>query len=288
MTHQEHFSYWDAQNYAFRQKADPTLLRVMTANVLFSNAEKSVAYELDYRDRAHILSSAFLYFRPDVIGLQEVTPDMKAVLTEFFGDTYAFVETPTGEKLKADGWQSYRNYTPLVYDRSRFEVLDSRFHAFEHRSCWSYHWAMYASLTEPTQRFIHMNLHYYYEMNDKQLDGVEDVHRELVHLRRHFPRMPIFVTGDYNCFHTHKNYAAMVEGLDMQTGMLLAHDREADDTNYWCHDLGTTVMQVCGTAIDHITVTTDLVDVRLHRVLHDELICRSSDHCPRFLDVKCF
>ena len=40
------------------------------------------------------------------------------------------------------------------------------------------------------------------------------------------------------------------------------------------------------TAIDHASVTTDLVDVKLHRILLDEELCKTSDHCPMFLDVK--
>jgi len=285
MKREEVFAFLDAQGYDCREKADPSLFRVMTSNVLFSHAEKSVAYELNYLDRSDILTGMYLYFQPDVIGLQEMMPNMKEAFIERFSDVYAFVETPMGEKLKADGWHDYWNYTPLVYNKNLYEVLDSRFHAFVERSCWSYHWAMYRSKQDPEFRFIHMNLHYFYEVNEKQLPGIVDVHNELVHLRRHFPRVPIFVTGDHNCFYDHPNFAVMLDGLDMQSGMLVAEDIEPNGMGYWCHDLGSMELQNCRSAIDHICVTTDLVDVKKHRVLHDELLCKSSDHCSRFIDV---
>ena len=130
MKKEEVFAFLDAQGYDYKEKADPSLLRVMTSNVLFSHADKSVAYELDYKGRADILAGMYLYFQPDVIGLQEMTDDMKAALREHFSDVYAFVETPTGEKWKAGKWQNYRNYTPIVYNlyfEADGKIVDSTF-----------------------------------------------------------------------------------------------------------------------------------------------------------------
>lgn len=286
MKREDILQYLKEQGHDHVKKADDSYVRVMTSNVLFSHAQNSVDFELDYKERTDILSAMYLYFQPDFIGLQEVTDDMQKAFVERFSDVYAFVDTPTGEKLKRGEWVTYRNYTPLVYNKNLYDVVDSRFHVFHEQSCWSYHWAMYQSKTDPARRVIHMNLHYFYEVNEKQLPGIMDVHNELVHLRRHYPRIPIFVTGDYNCYYNHPNFKVMIDGLNMQTGMLLAEDIEPNGTDYWCHLIGSTELQKCGTAIDHITVTEDLVNVKVHRVLYNELLCKSSDHCSRFLDVE--
>ena len=58
----------------------------------------------------------------------------------------------------------------------------------------------------------------------------------------------------------------MVQGVEMQSGMLVAEDIEPNGCDYWCHLLGSTELQKNGSAIDHITVTTDLVNVKVHRV----------------------
>ena len=78
----------------------------------------------------------------------------------------------------------------------------------------------------------------------------------------------------------------MVDGLEMRSGMLIAEDIEPNGRDYWCHLVGVTELQKNDSAIDHISVTEDLVNVKLHRVLYSELLCKSSDHCARFLDLE--
>ena len=282
MTREEVFEGLAKRGDSFVKKADDSYIRVMTSNILCPRG----AYETGYLERADILTGMYLYYQPDFLGLQEMIPEMRAAFEDRFSDVYAFVDTPTGEKLKADGWHVYNNYTPLVYNKHLFEVVESRYHAFVEKSAFSYHWAMYKDRRDPSKRYIHMNLHYYYQCDERQLPGFLDVHNELVHLRRHYPRIPIFVTGDYNCCRHQPNFEVMVDGLRMESGVMIAEDAEPNANDYWCHVLGSTELQHCGTAIDHITVTTDLCRVKLHRVLHDELLCKSSDHCARFLDIE--
>ena len=287
MKREKILEYFRNQGHDHVVKADLTYIRVMTSNVLHTDARNSQSYELSYEERADILAAMYLYFQPDFIGLQEVSAPMQAALTERFSDVYAFVDTPLGdyENYCYHGVRSKQNVTPVIYNKNLYEVLDSRYHLFDVLGLWSYQWARYRSKKDPSQRFIHMNLHYHYDGN-QQMPGVIDVNNELTHLRRHYPKVPIFVTGDYNFQYTHKQYEVMVQGLGMQSGMLVAEDIEPNGRDYWCHLLGSTELQKNGSAIDHITVTEDLVNVKLHRVLYDELLCKSSDHCARFLDLE--
>lgn len=269
------------------EKADESYIRVMTSNVLFSNAQKSLDFGADYyKTRAEILAAQYLYFKPDFIGMQEITADMKAEFLAHLSDVYAFVDSPTGEKCKRGEWMAHRNYTPLAYNKHLYDVVESRYHVFVEQSCFSYQWAMYAFKKDPSKRVIHMNLHYFYEVNELQLPGFRDVHAELVHLRRLYPRIPIFVTGDYNCWHTHPHFDVMLGGLNMQSGMLVAEDVGTDGTAMWCHSILGDEPLLSRTAIDHVSVTTDLADVKVHRVLYDDLLTWASDHSSRFLDLK--
>jgi endonuclease/exonuclease/phosphatase family metal-dependent hydrolase len=178
------------------------------------------------------------------------------------------------------------NYTPLAYNKHRYELLNHRYHIFPIPASWSYQWALYADKQDPSRHYLHMNLHYHYNNNIEQVPGMEEVNRELTYLRRQYGNTPIFVTGDYNCQRTHPNFEVMIKGLSMESGVLVAEDVEPDGDRYWCHEPDTTVPQSSCGAIDHICVTTDLVNVKLHRVLNDELLCKSSDHCARFLDIE--
>ena len=129
-----------------------------------------------------------------------------------------------------------------------------------------------------------MNLHFFYQADERQLPGIEDVHYELMHLRRMYPSVPIFVTGDYNNYHTSDYFKYLFEGLSMTSGMLVAE--KSDGLMCWNHALGSTECPKKATAIDHASVTTDLCDVKHHRILLDEELAKSSDHCPMFIDVK--
>lgn len=284
MKREEVFASLEKRGDSYVKKADESYVRVMTCNVLFSNATKPC--ELDYLGRTDILAGMCAYYQPDFVGFQEVTPEMKAAFVERFSDIYSFVESPVGERFKRGKWIPHVNYTPLAYNKHRYELLNHRYNVFPIPECWSYQWALYADKQNPARRYLHMNLHYYPIPGAEQLPGVCEVHRELTYLRRQYGNTPIFVTGDYNCARSHPNFARMLEGLHMESGMLLAEDVEEKFDEYWCHEPDSMELQKGGKAIDHITVTTDLCNVKMHRVLHDELLCKSSDHCARFLDIE--
>lgn len=286
MKREDVFQCLNADGFADVRDCKETCVRVMTSNVLFSTAQNSLDYDLSYEERADILAAQYLYFQPDFLGLQEMTRQMKEVLAERLSEVYAFVETPTRDLPQTEGAKYYDNCTPLLYRKDRYEVLQSRYHLFGRSDFFSYHWAMYADKKDPAKRYIHMNLHFYSVAGEKQLQGGIDAHAELLHLRRHYPTVPIFVTGDYNCYHHSEPFRVMVDGLNMESGMLVAEDIEENGTDYWCHLVGSTELQKNDSAIDHVTVTTDLVDVKLHRVLYSELLCKSSDHCARLLDIE--
>lgn len=288
----EIFAHLEGRRDAWANKADDSYVRVMTSNVLLTIEPKSKFFELNYEERADILAETYLYYRPDSIGLQEVGRDMECALKERLSEVYSFADTPLGDHVNwcYHGIPLIQNFTPVIYNKLRYEAVDGRYHLFHGGTgqVWSYHWLMLRSLQDPEKKYIHMNLHYSCGGVDEQRPGVEDVHNELVHLRRLYPTTPIFVTGDYNFERAHELFALMVEGLQMDSGAFLAEDAEERATHYLCHDLGSPELQMAGipeAAIDHITVTTDLVEVKLHRALLDELLCKSSDHSSRILDI---
>ena len=69
----------------------------------------------------------------------------------------------------------------------------------------------------------------------------------------------------------------------MTSAMLVAE--KGDGLDSFTHPLGSIECPNRCTSIDHVGVTTDLVDVKLHRSVLDEVIAKGSDHTPKFIDV---
>ena len=64
-----------------------------------------------------------------------------------------------------------------------------------------------------------MNLHYHFSATEARLPEAKIVNEELKRLLSTYPDAAIFVTGDYNCETFTPEFAAMLEGLPMETGM---------------------------------------------------------------------
>ena len=96
MTREEVFKGLAKRGDTYVKKADDAYIRVMTCNVLFSDATKPC--ELDYLGRTDIMAGMCAYYLPDVIGFQEMALYLKEEFVEKFSDIYSFVESPTGER----------------------------------------------------------------------------------------------------------------------------------------------------------------------------------------------
>lgn len=272
-----------ANGHANIEKADESYIRIMTSNVLHSRA--SDLARKTWEERLAILSTVYLTFLPDFIGLQEVSYQQTGPFLRALSEIYDTPDTPLGDFINYPyhGVDYIQNHTPILYNKHKYEVLDSRYHIFPNDDLHSYQWALYRVKENPEQKIIHMNMHPHSNSNIN-MPGFEDAHEELLHLRRHYPTTPIFLTGDYNAEYKERQMQVLFEGLDMISGALIAE--KSDGMQMFNHPI--TSMKFFAphlTSIDHVGVTTDLVDVKLHRVLFDEIIAKGSDHCPMFIDV---
>ncbi len=266
------------------KKADESYIRVMTSNILHSRAGDIA--KKTWEERVDILSAVYLTFLPDFLGLQEVGYQQYEPFLRRISEVYATPKTPIGEypNFRYHEADYLQNHVPIFYNKQKYRVLESRYHLFEERGLWGYQWALYQFREQPAQKLIHMNLHFFSGLPAQRKRGVLDTHRELVHLRRHYPSVPIVVTGDYNLTEHDESFALLLDGLSMKTAM---HLTEYNDNHIgWCHDVGSMNLVMGKGTYDHISVTTELLEVKLHRVLYDETIVRGSDHNPMFIDVK--
>ena len=275
MNFQEKMEKIEALGFDKMRMPDPCYtpqVRVMSSNALHTGDGKS-RKERDlgnvFEKRMETLAAVYLSFKPDFLGVQELSYTMMPELMAKIDSVYAIPETQMGDVATYEyhGYFHQPNHFPVLYNKHKYEVLESRFHMFDNGGVWGYHWALYRSKDNPAHRFIHMNLHFFYNNNEEQLSNIDETHRELVHLRRMYPKVPIFVTGDYNMRRSHKHFDMLFDGLSMESAMMLAEDGQKSEFH-----------------IDHISVTTDLMTPIFHRKLDLSELPFSSDHAPQFAD----
>jgi len=252
-------------------RAEQGLVRVMSSNILAvgSDAETIIPQTV----RALSMCAHYLTYAPDLLGIQEMQAHMKEQFVSLLSPLYTMVEMDT---------QGKKNYTPIFYKTEVFDLLESKYVSFFERGMWHYEWALYKRKCDG-KRVIHMNLHYHYSATDARLPEAKLVNAELKRLEAVYPDAAIFVTGDYNCETFTPEYQAMVEGLEIKSGMLLTEDNDGIEVGW--HHPDTTDYEGPG-AIDHICVTYKKARVVRHRKLKSQLLTYSTDHDPVYIDAE--
>lgn len=275
MSIQELMEQIEAAGFDKMRMPDPCYtpqIRVMSSNALHTGDAKS-RKERDlgniFQKRMDTLAAVYLSFMPDFLGVQELSYAMMPELMARLDSVYAIPKTEMGDVATYEyhGYFHQPNHFPTLYNKHKFEVLESRFHPSARGGIWGYHWALYRSKDNTAERYIHMNLHFFYNNNEEQLPDIYETHHELVHLRRMYPKVPIFVTGDYNMRRGHKHFNMLFDGLSMESAMMLAEDGQKSELH-----------------IDHISTTTDLMTPIFHRKLDMSGLPFASDHAPQFAD----
>ena len=251
--------------------AEKDLVRIMSSNILAVQSDSDTI--IPKKIRATSMCAHYLAYSPDLLGLQEVQVDVKEQMVSLLSDVYTMVNADTGGK---------KNYTPIFYKTAAFELLDSKYFSFFERGLWHYVWALYRRKSDG-KRLIHMNLHYHFSATEARLPEAKLVNAELKRLEEIYPDAAIFVTGDYNCETFTPEFKAMLDGLEMETGMHLTDDNDGFEVG-WHHP--DTTEYVGPGAIDHVCVTYKKAKVIRHRKIRSELLTYSTDHDPVYIDAE--
>ena len=130
MLQKEYINAIKAYGHKNIEKADESLIRIMTSNVLHSRADELP--KKTWEERVTILSAVYLTFLPDFIGLQEVSYQQTEPFLRALSEVYATPDTPLGDFVNYPyhGVDYIQNHTPIFYNKLKYEVLDSRHHVF--------------------------------------------------------------------------------------------------------------------------------------------------------------
>lgn len=265
---------------------DGATMRIMTHNVLGS----------DIKNRASIIVEAYLTFFPDIIGLQECNAaghtNVVDKLAEYYGCATGNIP---GTSSKC--------YTPILYLKSKYKVVESGNRFFEKRytktNTKTMAWAVFEEL-ETGKQFIVINSHFAIISASYNLDPMtnavegaqwrEDNVREVLakadELKAKYGAdTPLMVMGDLNSNKTAKS-------IQMLESRLV----NAIDAATVSKTTGTGTSHAIGVAppsgklpIDHILFDASTVNVYMHRIpssVDYKNILSVSDHTPVLADIS--
>ncbi len=256
-------------------------IRIMSSNTGIPSDRKGV--ELTASQRATLLGEAYEMLRPDFIGLQEAGSTGVALLQSATSELYGFVS------------QSEQKQCPILYLKSEWQIVKEDgaevkgFEMFEGQAGWCYEWVMFERIDHPNERIIMMNLHFQPSgelYGQFRPDAIAKTNAELCRLTEAYPNIPIAVTGDYNSKYRSQQddvFKPLYQALEMDSAAYVTTDSDFTKATY--HSIGTSSAQG-GEPIDHISITTDLLDATRYCVVEYEPIGKASDHFPIFIDVR--
>ncbi len=104
-------------------------------------------------------------------------------------------------------------------------------------------------------------------------------------LRRTYENIPVMVCGDWNADVGAAELNAMDNSAFMRDAMKVA-TLSADTKTSTAHKICRMPTANGGNIIDHIYVSIDTLEVKMHETVADGVVIQGSDHCPVVARVK--
>ena len=271
------------------EKTEDTDIRVMTSNIVCAadaNGIKEIEkpYGITWQERIAIVTREIMIYLPDSIGFQEIQngtvnsipADMFTEILNNLSSEYEFVTY--------EGMDPIAYWNPIMYRKTAWQVeakdvlYPENFDNAMHR----WQWVLFSKIDDPTQKYIHLNLHNPTRSGNLpgQLAAADIVNAKIRELKELYPGVPIILTGDFNTELDTETYQRTIANTDVRCSYILTDD---------CNDLGDLTGTETPTSkddvIDHVMVSTDLLEVIACRKVDGEYMLLTSDHRPMFVDL---
>ena len=256
-------------------------MRIMTANIWGDYFDNPVNAREDNTFKV------FQTYKPDVIGLQEVTKNWYAGnMMKKLSDQYYFVGT---EIYNSD------NYVPIAYKKN-YTLLAKGYEPIEADGDISKALTFAVLRGEDGKVFGTINAHYWWKnrgekdvalRNKNALQSVDLI--KYIHDRFH---CPVFLFGDLNCnlsspaFSTIFKASGLCHAFDIakeKDDVKTCHGNPVVDENGKYH--GKSVNLDYSYSIDHILAYGDGYTINCFKVITDQYALDASDHSPVYVDV---
>lgn len=251
-------------------------IRVMTANILAEM--ESWGGTTPVSRRAEIFAAVLDVYEPDVVGVQEVTDAWYRYLPQYVGEKYAFLhqKTPTG----------LTNYSSILYDKTKYDVLDSGVQYFSTEGASNIRlvtWAVFSS-KDGSLKFSLFNTHWCWDTEEHARIQAEEEAALIKKVTEKYP-YPYFCTADYNTKQETANYYHFLELTGAVDAKYVARDAGTLlNVSGGCGNLGSPRGE-SGNSIDHIFMTAGY-EVRAFATVTANQTYDLSDHSPKYADVK--
>ena len=267
-------------------------IRVLSSNVLAHAASNAGDSGISTDQRLKNLATAFLFYDPDFIGLQEMQEqnsvnglpyNMQTKILTHIGSEYTMVNFR--DKVPASV-----HWTPMYYKTDRWTLIECDIDTEIVNEMHRWQWAVYQSKIDPEVYFIHANLHLIYVRPEEYAE----LSNEILALANKYPNAPIAVGGDYNANlgsypGLAEAFAALVGKTELKNSIYMAEDNESlmsTCTDYIDESRSTLYDKIFPEAmIDHMFVTKNNAEVLKHRVLRNVALGKASDHYPIYTDI---
>lgn len=230
----------------------------------------------------------------DICAFQECNPTTSRAkevdIAALMAERYEEVEPQLAE----------RNFTPLFYRRSRFDVLDSGYELYEGLNdvkSKSITWAVFSDRLEGGS-FAVLSSHFWwkYESEEDFAQRIANAHQLKACCDRIVAQhaVPVLVTGDFNCGEGAKQgdapYLELEElgFIDVRKGATRTTDRHTHHSYPIRQEDGTYVgEEMPFNTLDYVFLYNGgAVELASFNVLVDKTALSSSDHCPLLAEFK--
>ncbi len=261
-----------------------TEIRIMSHNIWCG---KVFNRDLHMRD-------IYMRYLPDVLGLQEMTPNLYASrIVELLSDEYEWLTHKEAE--------GYVDNTPLLIRKGMFDVLEHGWHLYRglnnHESK-SLAWAVLRRKSDGVT-FGAVSTHFWWQKGpESDLARVDDVDQMMafVNYMKVKYNIPVIAMGDWNCRIGSAAYRRAYEwgGLDTRLCAKDFCDRGNSHHPYAVYneesgeyENGPKPVGTLLNAIDHMFLyNPEGFDVKEYHVVIDQDALDVSDHCPVYIDCN--
>ena len=230
-------------------------------------------------------------FHPDLLALQEVTPNWwkSPLFAELKKANFANICTEKDGK---------NNFVPLLYRQDRLELLESGFELYHEQLDRTKGFTYGVFKDRKTgKRFIAFSTHFMYkegpEFDQVRVQNADHVCRRMAELQKKWD-CPALGGGDINCNVSEPAHKRMAESgfiSAQEVAQTASPERSrhgdpvrGDDGKY--HGTLAPEENEKAFSIDHIFVEPQKIQVQVERVVLDQDALDASDHSPIFIDFS--
>ena len=257
-------------------------VRIMSFNVLAELWGDKVA--VSGRDEKVV--SALIYYAPDVVGLQEMSPAWHTAMSPLLkGTPYKFIGK---DNTVSHSTYGKTNFSPMLYNSDTLTLKESGVKAYSSASktyAYVMTWA-YFEHKETGKCFAVINTHFDLRNSGEKYDNnrtqqAKEIAAYVKTLQNRYS-CEVITTGDYNTNESESQYTTIVNNGALHEAKYTADVIKRACNTY--HKLGATISQSAANSIDHIFGTAG-VRFAYFNVLVDRIVSDASDHCPIYADV---